>query len=88
MVERKWKIEGLFAEAKLFHSLRRARYRGLSKVSIQALMTAIAQNLKRIAKNALNWLCFLVFKLPNVKIAVCCDKPDTCQSSNVGGLTY
>ncbi|NND00977.1 MAG: hypothetical protein HKN85_12415 [Gammaproteobacteria bacterium] len=43
-------IEGLFAEAKQFHGLRRARYRGLQKVSIQALMSAMAQNIKRIVK--------------------------------------
>jgi len=48
MILRKWTIEGLFAEAKQFHGLLRARYRGLSKVSIQALMTAMAQNIKRI----------------------------------------
>ena len=50
MILRKWTIEGLFAEAKLFHGLRRARYRGLNKVSIQALMTALVQNIKRIVK--------------------------------------
>jgi transposase len=63
MTERKWKIEGLFAEAKLFHSLRRARYRGLAKVSIQALMTAISQNLKRVAKSTPLWLYLCLFKL-------------------------
>jgi len=47
MILRKWTIEGLFAEAKQFHGLRRARYRGLQKVSIQALMTAMVQNIKR-----------------------------------------
>ncbi len=46
MILRKWTIEGLFAEAKQFHGLRRTRYRGLQKVSIQALMTAMAQNIK------------------------------------------
>ena len=51
MVERKWKIEGLFAEAKSYHSMRRAKYRGLQKVSIQALITAITQNLKRIVNH-------------------------------------
>ena len=47
LVERKWKIEGLFGEAKQNHSLRRARYRGLSKVQIQFFMIAIALNCKR-----------------------------------------
>ena len=58
MILRKWTIEGLFAEAKQFHGLRRTRYRGLKKVSIQALMTAMAQNIKRIIKQLLDihWL--------------------------------
>ncbi|UJP02774.1 MAG: transposase [Nitrosomonas sp.] len=54
MILRKWTIEGLFVEAKQFHGLRRARYRGLQKVSIQALMTAMAQNIKRIIKRLLD----------------------------------
>jgi hypothetical protein len=48
LVERKWKIEGLFGEAKHNHGLRRARYRGLSKVQIQFFMIAIALNCKRV----------------------------------------
>ncbi len=58
MILRKWTIEGLFAEAKQFHGLRRARYRGLQKVSIQALMTAMAQNIKRIVNQlpSIYWL--------------------------------
>ena len=48
MREQRWKIEGLFAEAKQFHGLKRVRFRGLSKVQIQAYMTAITQNLKRL----------------------------------------
>jgi hypothetical protein len=50
----KWIIEGLFAEARQFHGLRRARYRRLKKVSIQALMTAMTQNIKRIIKQLPN----------------------------------
>lgn len=50
MIPRKWSIESLFAEAKQFHGFRRARYRRLHNVSIQALMTAQAQNIKRITK--------------------------------------
>ena len=49
MVERSWKIEGLFAEAKERHGLRRAKYRGLEKTQIQAYLTGTAQNLKRLA---------------------------------------
>lgn len=48
LLERKWKIEGLFGEAKQNHCLRRARYRGLPKVQIQLYMTAITQNFKRL----------------------------------------
>jgi hypothetical protein len=48
LVERKWKIEGLFGEAKQNHGLRRARYRGLPKVQIQFFMIAIALNCKRV----------------------------------------
>ena len=49
MIERSWKIEGLFAEAKEWHGLRRAKCRGLKKVQIQAYLTGTAQNLKRLA---------------------------------------
>ena len=49
MVERSWKIEGLFAEAKERHGLRRAKYRGLEKTQIQAFGIGITQNLKRLA---------------------------------------
>ena len=49
--ERQWKMEGVFAEAKDNHGLSRARYRGRAKMQIQSYMTAIVQNLKRIASN-------------------------------------
>lgn len=48
MSERIWKIEGMFAEAKDNHGLARANYRGRAKVQIQAYLTAIVQNLKRL----------------------------------------
>lgn len=48
LTERKWKIEGLFGEAKQNHGLRRSRYRGLSMVQIQFYLIAIALNCKRI----------------------------------------
>lgn len=51
MRERGWKIEGIFGEAKTQHNLRRAHYRGSSKVQIQAYLTAIVQNLKRMVDN-------------------------------------
>ena len=48
MTERMWKLEGLFAEAKNWHNLSRARYRGLGKMQIQAYLTASVQNVKRL----------------------------------------
>jgi len=43
-------IERKFAEAKKWHGLRRARYRGKWKVAIQVLMTFLVMNAKRIVK--------------------------------------
>lgn len=44
--------ERTFGEAKQWHGLRRCRWRGLSKTTIQCLITATVQNIKRIAKYA------------------------------------
>ncbi len=54
--ERMWKCEGLFAESKLYHCLARAKYRGRSKVQIQAYLCAIVQNLKRLLFPLYGWL--------------------------------
>jgi IS5 family transposase len=54
--ERMWKCEGLFAEAKQYHGLARAKYRGRSKVQIQAYLTAMVQNLKRLVIALYLWL--------------------------------
>lgn len=43
-------IERSFADAKVLHVLRRCRFRGKEKVQEQALMTAVAQNIKKIAR--------------------------------------
>jgi hypothetical protein len=51
-----WKMEGLFAEAKQNHGLSRARYRGRSKVQIQAYLSATVQNLKRLIAALWCWL--------------------------------
>src|SRR5215208_1099917 len=40
-------VEPLFAEAKLWHGLRRFRRRGLEKVNMEGLLIAAGQNLKR-----------------------------------------
>jgi hypothetical protein len=54
--ERMWKCEGLFAESKQYHCLARAKYRGRSKVQIQAYLCAIVQNLKRLLFPLYYWL--------------------------------
>lgn len=51
MIERSVIAEGVLGEAKAFHGLRRAVCRGLDKVTIQALLTAAVQNLKRLIKS-------------------------------------
>ncbi len=54
--ERMWKMEGVFAEAKSHHGMRRARYRGRAKMQIQVYLTATVQNLKRLAGSAIGEL--------------------------------
>jgi hypothetical protein len=54
--QRMWKCEGLFAESKQYHCLARAKYRGRSKVQIQAYLCAIVQNLKRLLFPLNYWL--------------------------------
>jgi len=54
--ERMWKSEGIFAEAKQYHGLSRAKYRGRPKVQIQAYLSAIVQNLKRLLFPLYCWL--------------------------------
>jgi hypothetical protein len=44
------------AEAKQLHGLSRAKYRGRSKVQIQAYLCAIVQNLKRLLFPLYCWL--------------------------------
>ena len=44
-------IERSFADAKRLHGLRYCRFRGREKTQEQALMTAVAQNLKKIARH-------------------------------------
>lgn len=51
-------IEPKHAEMKRFHGLVRAKYWGLPKVNIQAIITAIVVNVKRFA-NVLSSVCYL-----------------------------
>jgi transposase len=44
-------IEGVFADAKAHHGLAKARSRGLAAVTIQALLVASVQNIKKLAWN-------------------------------------
>ncbi len=46
---RKETVERSFADAKQLHGYRYARYRGIMSVTFQCLMTAICQNIKKIA---------------------------------------
>lgn len=46
---RKETVERSFADAKELHGYRYARYRGIAKVKAQCLLTAAAQNMKKIA---------------------------------------
>lgn len=48
-VRRKETVERSFADAKQLHGYRYARFRGQQKVAAQGLMTAAAQNIKKIA---------------------------------------
>lgn len=59
---RKETIERSFADSKELHGLRYARFRGLSKVNAQCLMTAAVQNMKKIARK-LSSLLFLFLNM-------------------------
>jgi transposase len=45
----RWRVEGIHGQAKTQHGLRRAARRGLWNVAIQAYLTAVVMNLKRLA---------------------------------------
>ena len=45
-----WRVEGIHGQAKAQHGLGRAARRGLANVAIQVYLTAVAMNLKRLAK--------------------------------------
>ncbi len=46
-MKRRGGIEPKIAELVRFHGMRRARYRGLAKVNLQCLFTALVVNIKR-----------------------------------------
>jgi len=49
-LKERYKIERKFGESKQQHGLGRCRYRGLERYELQALLTAMALNLKRMVK--------------------------------------
>jgi IS5 family transposase len=51
---RKETVERSFADAKVLHGYRYARYTGLKRVLGQCLLTAAAQNMKKIALSCLH----------------------------------
>jgi hypothetical protein len=59
---RKETIERSFADSKELHGLRYCHMRGLSKVSEQCLLTAVCQNMKKIAR-VLSHLFFTIISL-------------------------
>ena len=56
----RWRSEGFHGEAKTWHGLARAIRRGLDNLRIQALLTAAAINLKRLAATVLLFLLGLI----------------------------
>lgn len=68
--QRMWKMEGVFAEAKSHHGMRRARYRGRAKMQIQVYMTSTVQNLKRLAASLI-LLVRLVLQDLAISIPIC-----------------
>lgn len=48
-IRHRWRVEGAHGTAKTLHGLNRAIRRGLENMKIQALLTAIAMNLKKLA---------------------------------------
>jgi transposase len=83
--ERMWKSEGLFAESKQNHCLARAKYRGRPKVQIQALLSAIAQNVKRLV--AL-FYCWLLSHWLRVQSKSADSQPQRTQSSTFSTRPY
>ncbi|MCL4416206.1 MAG: transposase [Actinobacteria bacterium] len=47
---RKTVIEGIMGQAKEYHGMNKAKFRGINKVQIQFLLTATAINLKKLVK--------------------------------------
>ena len=68
----RWRVEGVHGEAKTQHGLRRAARRGLWNVAIQAYLTAVVMNLKRLAAVSLCFLRFAGRLFVTKRIQDCC----------------
>lgn len=60
----RWRIEGTHGTAKTLHGLARAIRRGLENMKIQALLTAIAMNLKKLAAAVILMICSILENRP------------------------
>ncbi|MBW7057959.1 transposase [Paracoccus bogoriensis] len=56
----RWRVEGTHGTAKTLHGLARAIRRGLENMKIQALLTATAMNLKKLAAAVLLFPCSIL----------------------------
>lgn len=60
----RWQVEGAHGTAKTLHGLARAIRRGLENMKIQALLTAIAMNLKKLAAALMLLACSIIENRP------------------------
>lgn len=60
----RWRVEGAHGTAKTLHGLARAIRRGLENMKTQALLTAIAMNLKKLAITIMMLLCSIMKSSP------------------------
>ncbi|MFN3293455.1 MAG: transposase [Gemmobacter sp.] len=56
----RWQVEGARGTAKTLHGLARAIRRGLENMKIQALLTVIAMNLKKLAAALMLLVCSII----------------------------
>lgn len=61
----RWRVEGAHGTAKTLHGLARAIRRGLQNMKIQALLTATAMNLKKLAAAVMMLLWFVIKNAPS-----------------------
>lgn len=69
---RKETIERSFADSKELHGLRYSRYRGITAVSEQCLLTAAVQNMKRIARVLASLFFDIIYELININSLIRC----------------